>query len=190
MENGSMEVILSMNFFRHILPGDIKKKPFTEQKQWLIDQDIIKGKKSTGEMSDPKPFGMGYRIPTQGLSSMFAFTVADVMPPLVGDLIIVPREFTAQTGSDFDVDKLFLATYSYKNGKRERESDGNVTKGSLTNSLLDHYITLITDIKNYANARASIDVLTSELKNDFVNGVIRNQPKRYLPGIYALTPSF
>lgn len=282
MENGSMEVILSINFFRSILPDEIKKKSFTEQKQWLINHDIIKGRKTggasftdeelsikktldellpedrtqyknwsdetfkyldnigisrkyggtinsiitriilqdvpenikkeleqfleskgvsfdtkypkptskDGEMSNPKPFGMGYRIPTQGLSSMFAFTVADVMPPMVGDLIIVPREFTAQTGSDFDVDKLFLATYSYKNGQREAESGSGSTKGALTNQLLDYYITLITDIKNYANARASIDVLTSELKNDFVNGVIRNQPKKYLSGVFALTPSF
>jgi molybdopterin converting factor small subunit len=161
-----------------------------ESKGVSFDTKYPKPTAKDGEMSNPKPFGMGYRIPTQGLSSMFAFTVADVMPPLVGDLIIVPREFTAQTGSDFDVDKLFLATYSYKNGKKELESESGSTKGALTNSLLDHYITLITDIKNYANARASIDVLTSELKNDFVNGVIRNQPKKYLPGIFALTPSF
>jgi hypothetical protein len=30
MENGSMEIILSINFFRSVLPGDIKKRPFTE----------------------------------------------------------------------------------------------------------------------------------------------------------------
>jgi hypothetical protein len=51
---------------------------------------------------------------------MFVFTVADVLPEQSGDLIIVPEEFTAQTGSDFDVDKLFLATMSYT--KQEDES--------------------------------------------------------------------
>lgn len=189
-EDGSMEVIMSINFFRSVLPSDVKQKSFVEQKQWLIDNDIIKGKKTSGEMSNPSPYGMGYRIPTQGLSSMFAFTVADVMPPLVGDLIIVPREFTAQTGSDFDVDKLFLATYSYKNGAREVETAENKTKGALTNALLDHYINLITDVKNFANARASIDVLTDKLKTDFVNGVIRNQQRSYIPGFASLTPRF
>jgi len=121
---------------------------------------------------------------------MFAFTVADVMPPLVGDLIIVPREFTAQTGSDFDVDKLFLATFSYKDGVKEQESATNKTKGALTNSLLTHYLNLLTDEKNYANARASIDVLTNKLKKEFVNGVIRSAEKGYLPGFTELTPSF
>jgi hypothetical protein len=67
--------------------------------------------------SHPKPFGIGYRIPTQGMSSMFAMTVADVLPTQSGDTIVVPREFTSQTGSDFDVDKLFIATMSYTNGE-------------------------------------------------------------------------
>jgi hypothetical protein len=75
--------------------------------------------------SNPKPFGVGYRIPTQGMSSMFVFTVADVLPEQSGDLIIVPEEFTAQTGSDFDVDKLFLATMSYT-----KQEDESVLEGS------------------------------------------------------------
>jgi len=64
LENNSMEVIMSINFFKSVLPSDIKNKSFTEQKQWLIDHDIIKGKKTSGDMSNPSPYGMGYRIPT------------------------------------------------------------------------------------------------------------------------------
>ena len=190
LENGSMEVLLSMNFFKQVMPDDIKKKAFTEQKQWLIDRDFIKGTKTDGSKSDPKPFGVGYRIPTQGLSSMFAFTVADVMPESVGDLIIVPREFTAQTGSDFDVDKLYLATFAYKDGEYITEESDGKTKKSLSNQLLENYINLITDEKNYANARASIDVLTNKLKKDFVKGVIRSGNRGYIPSLYELTPSF
>jgi hypothetical protein len=33
---------------------------------------------------------------------MFSFQVADIMPTTIGDTIIVPEEFTAMTGSDFD----------------------------------------------------------------------------------------
>ena len=50
------------------------------------------------------------------MSSMFSFVVADVLPQQSGDLIIVPKEFTAQTGSDFDVDKIYMAFMSYTNG--------------------------------------------------------------------------
>ena len=63
-------------------------------RQWLLDNNII------GENS--QPIGLGYRIPTQGPSSIFAYQVTDVLPEMSGDTIIVPKEFTAQTGSDYD----------------------------------------------------------------------------------------
>ena len=104
-KDGSLEIILSMNFFRSVLPKDLKT--YKEKRQWLIDHDFINGTKSEQYNVDDKPvesnpgrFGVGYRIPTQGMSSTFVFTVADVLPNQSGDTIIVPREFTAQTGSD------------------------------------------------------------------------------------------
>ena len=61
-------------------------------RQWLLDNNII------GENS--QPIGLGYRIPTQGSSSTFAFTVMDVLPETYADTIVVPDGFTAMTGSD------------------------------------------------------------------------------------------
>lgn len=116
MRRGSMEVLLSMNFFKNVIPQDVYSQGYTAQRQWLIDHDIISGTKTDGTLANPSPFGIGYRIPTQGPSSLFAFTVADVLPDTSADVIIVPREFTSQTGSDFDVDKLYLATMSYTDG--------------------------------------------------------------------------
>ena len=116
--NNSMEVFLSMNFFRSVLPDELfNDGTYQQQRWWLIEHDFIYGTKADGTKSHPNPFGIGYRIPTQGQSSIFAFTVADVMPKQSGDTIIVPPEFTAQTGSDFDVDKLYLATLACKDGK-------------------------------------------------------------------------
>lgn len=205
-EGGTMEVMLSMNFFRNILPKEMKDKSFIKQRRWLIDHDIIKGEKLDGTQSNPKPFGIGYRIPTQGMSSMFGFTVADVLPPTVGDLIVVPREFTAQTGSDYDVDKIFLTTFTRNaNGEILTEKDlaigedkntvdndqlGDLRKQVLVNKLLKNYITLITDVANYADARASIDVLTSTLRKDFVGKVIRGGDLQYVPSFTELSPSF
>ena len=100
-KKGTMEVMLSLNFFRQVIPEKYKTD-YTTMRQWLIDNDVIKGTKSDGTQSNPKPFGVGYRIPTQGMSSTFGFIVADVLPETSSDLIIVPTEFTAQTGSDFD----------------------------------------------------------------------------------------
>lgn len=92
-ENGTMEVFLSMNFFRAVVPREYQTD-YATMRKWLMDNNIIG--------PNAKPFGVGYRIPTQGMSSTFGFVVADVLPEISGDLIIVPREFTAQTGSDFD----------------------------------------------------------------------------------------
>ena len=43
-QNGSMEVMLSANFFRHVLPKEIKT--YKAQRQWLINHDFINGFKS------------------------------------------------------------------------------------------------------------------------------------------------
>lgn len=198
---GTMEIMLSLNFFRDVIPEKYKTD-YTTMRQWLIDNDVINGTKSDGIQSDPKPFGVGYRIPTQGMSSTFGFIVADVLPETSSDLIIVPTEFTAQTGSDFDVDKLYLATYSYKRGgdtsvryKTSSKSDMkyieylNEDIGALRNKLLDNYIDIISDYKNTADARASIDVLTSKLKSEIIP-YLSDQTTKYAESMYELLPSF
>lgn len=186
-KEGSMEVLLSMNFFKAVLPADYKDKPFKEQRKWLIEHDIIKGVKKDGTKSNPKPFGIGYRIPTQGMSSMFSFIVADVIPAQCGDLIVVPREFTAQTGSDFDIDKLFIATMAYKDGMLQEDDE---TAAGLGNRLLLNYIDIISDVKNYADARGSIDVITKKLKSELINPILKEYQRGYLIGMTPLMPSF
>lgn len=101
-KEGHMQVILSENFFRDILPEELKNASFYSKRKWLIDNGIIGSRMVDGVEVESKPYGIGYRIPTQGLSSMFSFQVADIMPTTIGDTIIVPEEFTAMTGSDFD----------------------------------------------------------------------------------------
>ena len=188
-EDGSMEVLLSIKFFDKVLPKEYKDKSFADKRKWLIEHDLINGTKEDGSQSKPKPFGIGYRIPTQGLSSMFGFTVADVLPSNVGDLIVVPREFTAQTGSDFDVDKLYLATFQYKDGELIKEDPDDPTQASIANTLLQDYLDVITDVHNYADSRASIDVFTSMLKQYIVKPLSKGNNK-YLYGMSQLTPAF
>ena len=222
---GSMQVMLSMNFFKAVIP-DYSNKTHEQRREWLIRHNII-GDKS-------KPFGVGYRIPTQGMSSMFAFQVADVLPEQVGDLIIVPREFTAQTGSDFDVDKIYLATMSYKNGvleqisndsfgNRKRSFDESLDiaedrqlandieddeidvikwlqdaqdiqtediRGAIANRLLLNYIDIISDRRNYADSRGSIDVITNMLHDQLLNPILKNKSTEYISGMSELLPSF
>lgn len=186
-KEGHMQVILSENFFRDILPEELKNASFYNKRKWLIDNGIIGSRIVDGVEVESKPYGIGYRIPTQGLSSMFSFQVADIMPTTVGDTIIVPEEFTAMTGSDFDVDKLYLATYTYKDGKRV-SSDEKSEQGYV-NKLLDNYSLVLTDFTNIAETRASIDTLTKILQKQILPIV---QPKNTIEvnPMYELAPSF
>lgn len=195
-KDGTMEVMLSLNFFKSVVPLEYQKTP-KMMRNWLINHGVIKGWKAkneeTGEreFSEGMVFGVGYRIPTQGMSSTFAFRVADVLPENAGDVIIVPREFTAQTGSDFDVDKIYLATMSFKNGILE-EVEGDLessTKGAVANKLLQNYIKVLTDIKNRSNARGSIDVVTNIIQ-DSTLPAIRQSNNQYRESMYELDPYF
>lgn len=103
-KDGSMDSVISINLFSHIIP-DYKNKSFVEARDWLIEHKII------GQ--EAGPMAMGYRIPTQGLSSIAGLRIVDVLPSVVGDTIILPDEFTTQTGSDFDIDKLYIARYNF-----------------------------------------------------------------------------
>ena len=297
-KNNTMEVMLSINFFRAILPRELRNASYKVRRQWLIDHDIIYGVKSesyqkltdeqkalktlfdtkieemnlslrllkilqkhnvetfkdvidkheeyarelgeklTNELSselenfkldfntdtninaevqysNPMPIGIGYRIPTQGMSSMFGFICADVLPEQSGDLIIVPREFTSQTGSDFDVDKLFIAMKSYTNGvyddltKEQRDkiidiyNDKNiknkaraitqflltVNPNAIQNRLLDDYLDIITDIRNFDNARASIDTITAKIQTELLP-LLQMQSTTYRDSGYELTPTY
>lgn len=297
-KNNTMEVLLSINHFRAMLPEELQNASYKVRRQWLVDHDLIKGIKSekywdltdeqkylksildqkveelnfsvrllnvlkthdvvtikdlidkhdeykkylgeklSKELSDelnslnldfntnteikanvvysnPEATGIGYRIPTQGMSSMFAFIAADVLPETSGDLIIVPREFTAQTGSDFDIDKLFIAMKSYTNGVQDNltaeqldklqhiytdkgiknkqkaiaQLFATCDKNAIQNRLLQNYIDIITDTVNYANARGSIDVITAKIKKDLLPFLQKSEMK-YKESGEELTPSY
>jgi hypothetical protein len=63
--------------------------------------------------------GIGFRIPTQSLSSSETFRVKGFLPQAMGKTVIVPSEITTKSGSDFDIDKLNIylkSVYIDKNG--------------------------------------------------------------------------
>jgi len=82
----------------------------------------------------------------------------DVLP-VVRDTVVLPAEFTKITGSDFDIDKLFLSTMFYhkdKDGKMTTEYEEG-TKEYYANDLLKNYIALLCDAgKNGENRTAHL----------------------------------
>lgn len=149
--DGSMDAVISIDYFEHIIP---KGMSFDQARKWLFDNKII------GNRSDVKANTIGYRIPTQAQSSIHALRFVDVLP-VVKDTIMLPREFTKVTGSDFDIDKLYLASLAYdvKDGKATREFSKG-TKQYYQNKLLENYMTLLKDNDN------SIQIAMRSIDND------------------------
>ena len=184
-EDGNMEVILSTNFFRHIVPKEFQGS-YGQMRKWLIEHNVIG--------TNSKPVGIGYRIPTQGLSSTFSFVVADVLPDRFGDTIVVPDEFTAMTGSDFDVDKLYIAMLNLDQNGEAIQFDSNKpfnkqSVEAIQNRLIQSYQIAISDNTNMAETRASIDTLTNILKGQIVPMIKPTVKQEALPA-YELLPSF
>ncbi len=80
------------------------------------------GEEDTITIEDLKAAGLntmiGYRIPTEDKHSVFVFDIVGFLDESQGSTIVVPDEFIAQTGSDFDIDSVYTMMYnSYKDRK-------------------------------------------------------------------------
>lgn len=75
----------------------------------------------------------GVRIPVQGHNSMVHFIVKEFLPTSAGSIIIPPFEIVAQSGSDFDIDKLsILMPHISRQGNSVKvlKADLSITKAS------------------------------------------------------------
>lgn len=139
---------------------------FEEARQWLIDNGII-GEKAKANI-------LAYRIPTQAQSSIHALRCVDVIP-VVNDTVILPEEFTKITGSDFDIDKLFLSGLNYKTEGVENTFgyvEQHLVKESelseehqLQNKIIDMYLALLIDKKDNGGPR-NVQILHRSIDND------------------------
>jgi len=133
----------------------------------------------------------GVRIPVQGLNSMEFMEVAEFLPPQAGNIIILPAEIVAKSGTDFDVDK--LTTYMPTIGKTGKwlfdeytsreELDTEISKAEnrLNDLLKNKNVTgknVDALIKDYNSTKkdkgASIIALKlqrDKLKNEIVTGI-------------------
>lgn len=144
-EEGSMDAVISLDYFQDILPKNLS---YNEARQWLLDRNII-GENATSNT-------IGYRIPTQAQSSIHALRFVDVIPA-VKSTVILPTEFTKITGSDFDIDHLYLARYNVnKDGKYEFDPD---SAEGLQNSIIESILTVLKDKK-------SLNILYKSIDND------------------------
>jgi hypothetical protein len=107
LENGRvvpMGCIISINLFKHVIPH-YSELSFEQKMDYLRYNPEL----------------LGYRIPTQGHNSIVMLKVAGVYPETIGDTVTLPSEFTTLTGSDFDIDKLYVTRYNYDIDQENRK---------------------------------------------------------------------
>lgn len=105
-----VEVMLPNWFAKHLKKG--KFKDYTDEQLIKYLNTTPDGKKILS--------GIGFRIPTQALSSAEVFRVKAFLPEYMGYTVVVPSEITTKAGSDFDIDKLNMylkSIYLDENGE-------------------------------------------------------------------------
>lgn len=74
------------------------------------------------EKANPKLLEMiGYRIPTEAKYSMAPLRIKGFLPKTGGEGIMLPKEITTLSGSDFDVDKMYIMRYQLDRSDNRRE---------------------------------------------------------------------
>lgn len=154
---------------------------FTEARKWLIDNKVISSSFDYTDKDGNKVHKdgasaniIGYRIPTQAQSSIHALRCVDVLP-VVRDTVVLPEEFTKITGSDFDIDKLFLSckpynSYKDKDDHNKRKVNFDFKEGSeqdLQAKLMDGYMSLLLDWKSEDDKDSrTCNILHRSIDND------------------------
>lgn len=110
---------------------------------------------------------IGYRIPTEDKYSMLPLKIVGFLPQQNGSAIMLPADITQISGSDFDIDKLFLMIYEFKKLK-----DGSLEKVKYNTEALPQ--------KQSKEARNNgiIDIMWSILTN------VDTAPKMVNPGSF------
>ena len=142
----SYDTIVNIGIFRALIPN-YSKNTFEQNKEWLMkNKDVL-------EL-------LAHRIPTQGDASIVIAQVVDVVPDGSGDIIILPDEITTITGSDFDIDKLFVFKYNYK------EENGELSKIDYDADPRERYI-------RYVNEKIGKEVITDKFDEETEKGLVK-----------------
>jgi len=170
-ENG--EFILSENGKKVIRPGGILLSGSFIAK-YIPDYKKYTAEQLFNEVIDKRILEniIGYRIPNQGLSSNDALEIVGILPEETGDTVVAYTGITTKTGSDYDIDKMYLMFPAYKvennklvyqnydNSKPESEQ----TKEALQNRLIELYKSVLLNENVIGEVMTPVDF--DYIKND------------------------
>lgn len=129
----------------------------------------LKGIVEVGKVTDKRLLNLiGFRIPTQGLNSIESIVVKGFLSDAYGDVIVLPSEIVAKTGSDFALGnfKLLLPNYFIDlNGDCFYIEDCNKDKFK---KLLNYTANTFYDVSHFNNNSYHINPNFEKLRNDYI----------------------
>lgn len=117
----------------------------------IVDED---GKLDISKLDDDDLRKLiGYRIPTEDKYSMVPLYIKDFLPMESGSAIMLPAEITTISGSDFDVDKLYIMApeskiveYDYASAKKDYDREKRIISELESREIFKHSV---FDIDSY-----------------------------------------
>ena len=121
---------------------------------------------------------VGYRIPNQKISGMDSLEIVGILPASAGDSIVVYDEITGKTGSDFDIDKMYVMMYNTvfnpkagTSGRLERVTDKN-SKLAINPKTKKPYGALDRKRMSLENERLELWAAVLESKDTFTDAIL------------------
>ncbi|HEX8586042.1 MAG TPA: hypothetical protein VF680_16735 [Allosphingosinicella sp.] len=123
---------------------------------------------------------IGYRIPNQGLASNDALRVVGILPEENGDTVVAYTGITTKTGSDFDIDKMYLMFPSFTLQRTQEFKDGKLvyitgnSKEGLQNRLIELYQSVLTHPEVIKDVMKPIDI---DFIKNYINHLLPSETK-------------
>ena len=134
------------NYVEIMLPANnFGLNRYTKDGRRKTDEELLKELQDSGIDTM-----IGYRIPTEGKQSVCIMKVIGFTDDSLGSTIVVPDDWVAQTGSDFDIDSVYgiqfkghytedgkFSKYEYKEGEKETSDQRNGRNNELLQCMID-----------------------------------------------------
>lgn len=91
---------------------------------------------------------IGYRIPTEGKQSVVKMKVVGFLDASQGSTIIVPNEWVAQSGSDFDIDTIYSIVHELSIDKSQQQSKRKIIRKTAEGKDFEDEETITTEVWN------------------------------------------
>jgi hypothetical protein len=109
---------------------------------------------------------IGYRIPNQGLSSNDALQIVGILPEENGDTIVAYTGITKKTGSDFDIDKMYIMFPSVRPVYNKTDEVYNYVNQTLKgNNFSETTLNYFNFLNKFKGSDTEIDI--ELIKNEF-----------------------